>query len=73
MGPHMIVADDDRMEVDGPAAAAPPLHEDMEDEKLETVSDDDGEVIFDAVGTFNVILDTRLSSQHNAKSTWRWY
>jgi len=44
----MIVADDDGMEVDGPAAAAPPLHVDMEDEELEPVSDKDGEAIFDA-------------------------
>ena len=44
----MIVADDDGMEVDGPAAAAPPLHEDVEDEELEPVSDEDGEAIFDA-------------------------
>ena len=44
----MIVADDDGTEVDGPAPAAPPLHEDMEDEELELVSDEDGEAIFDA-------------------------
>ena len=44
----MIVADDDGMEVDGPAMAAPPLHEDVEDEELELVSDEDGEAIFDA-------------------------
>ena len=43
----MIVADDDGMKVDGPAAAAPPLHEDVEDEELEPVSDEDGEAIFD--------------------------
>ena len=48
VGPQMIVADDDGMEVDGPAAAAPPLHVDMEDEELEPVSDKDGEAIFDA-------------------------
>jgi len=42
------MADDDGMEVDGPAAAAPPLHEDMEDKDLELVSDEDGEAIFDA-------------------------
>jgi len=36
------------LEVDGPAAAAPPLHEDVEDEELEPVSDEDGEAIFDA-------------------------
>jgi len=46
--PQVIVADDDGMEVDGPAAAAPPLHEDMEDEELEPVSDKDGEAILDA-------------------------
>jgi len=45
--PQVIMADDDGMEVDGPAAASPPLHEDMEDEELESVSDEDGEVIFD--------------------------
>ena len=44
----MIVADDDDMEVDGPAAAVPLLHEDVEDEELEPVSDEDGEAIFDA-------------------------
>jgi len=44
----VIVADDDSMEVDGPAAAAPPLHEDVEDKELEPVSDEDGEAIFDA-------------------------
>jgi len=48
VGPHVIVADDDGMEVDGPAAVAPPLHEDVEDEELEPVSDEDGEAIFDA-------------------------
>ena len=46
--PQVIVADDDGMEVDGPAAAAPPMHEDVEDEELEPVSDEDGEAIFDA-------------------------
>jgi len=30
VGPQVIVADDDGMEVDGPAAVAPPLHEDVE-------------------------------------------
>jgi len=48
VGPQVIVADDDGMEVDGPAVAAPPLHEDMEDKELEPVSDEDGEAIFDA-------------------------
>jgi len=48
VGLQVIVADDDGMEVDGPAAAAPPLHEDMEDEELEPISDEDGEAIFDA-------------------------
>ena len=48
VGPQVIVADDDGMEVDGPAAATTPLHEDMEDEELELVSDEDGEAIFDA-------------------------
>jgi len=47
VGPQVIVADDDGMEVDGPAAAAPPLHEDVEDEELEPVSNEDGEAIFD--------------------------
>ena len=48
VGPHVIVADDDGMEVDGPATAAPPLHEDVEDEELQPVSNEDGEAIFDA-------------------------
>ena len=48
VGPQVIVADDDGMEVDGPAPAAPPLHEDVEDEELEPVSYEDGEAIFDA-------------------------
>jgi len=48
VGPQVIVADDDGMEVDGPATAAPPLHEDLEYEELEPVSDEDGEAIFDA-------------------------
>jgi len=48
VGPQVIVADDDGMEVDGPAVAAPPLHEDVADEELELVSDEDGEAIFDA-------------------------
>jgi len=48
VGPQVIVADDDGMEVDGPAAAAPPLHEDVEDEELQPVGDEDGEAIFDA-------------------------
>jgi len=48
VGPQVIVADDDGMEVGGPAMAAPPLHEDVEDEELEPVSDEDGEAIFDA-------------------------
>ena len=48
VGPQVIVADDDGMEVDGPAVAPPPLHEDVEDEELEPVSDKDGEAIFDA-------------------------
>ena len=48
VGPQVIVADDDGMEVDGPAAAAPPLLEDVEDEELEPVSDEDGEAIIDA-------------------------
>jgi len=43
VGPQVIVADDDGMEVEGPAAAAPPLHE-----ELEPVSNEDGEAIFDA-------------------------
>jgi len=48
VGPQVIVADDDGMEVDGPATAASFLHEDVEDEELEPVSDEDGEAIFDA-------------------------
>jgi len=48
VGPQVIMTDDDGMEVDAPAAAAPPLHEDVEDEELEPVSDEDGEAIFDA-------------------------
>jgi len=48
VGPQVIMADDDGMEVDGPAAASPLLHEDMEAKELEPVSDEDGEVIFDA-------------------------
>jgi len=48
VGPQVIVVDDDGMEVDGPAEAARPLHEDVENEELEPVSDEDGEAIFDA-------------------------
>ena len=48
VGPQVIVAEDDGTEEDGSVAAAPPLHEDVEDEDLEPVSDEDGEVIFDA-------------------------
>jgi len=48
VGPQVIVVDDDGMEVDEPPVAAPPLHEDVEDEELEPVSDEDGEAIFDA-------------------------
>jgi len=48
VGPQVIVTDDDGIEVDGLAAAAPPLHEDVEDEELDPVSDEDGEAIFDA-------------------------
>jgi len=48
VGPQVIMADDDGMEVDGSAMAAPPLDEDVEDEELEPVSDEDGEAIFDA-------------------------
>ena len=43
----MILADDDGIEVDGPATAAPPLHKYVEDEELEPVSDEDGEAILD--------------------------
>ena len=46
--PQVIVADDVGMEVDGPAATAPPLYEDVEDEELEPVSDEDREAFFDA-------------------------
>jgi len=48
VGPQVIVVDDDGMEVHGPAMTASPLHEDMEDEELEPVSNEDGEAIFDA-------------------------
>jgi len=48
VGPQVIMADDDGMEVDGPVTAAPPLHENVEDEELEPVNDEDGEAIFDA-------------------------
>ena len=48
VGPQVIMADDDGMEVDGPTAAAPPLHKDVEDKEQELVSDEDGEAIFDA-------------------------
>ena len=37
--------------VDGPAVAAPPLHEDVEHKELEPVSDEDGEVIFELIRT----------------------
>jgi hypothetical protein len=49
LGPQVIVAEDDGMEVDGLATAAPPQHEDVEDEELGPVSDEDGEVIFDEI------------------------
>jgi hypothetical protein len=42
------VADDDGMEASDPNAATPTEMEEDEDEKLEPVSDEDGEVIFDA-------------------------
>jgi len=48
VGSQVIMSEDDGMEVDGPATAAPPLHEDVEGEELESVSDEDGEAIFDA-------------------------
>ena len=48
VGTQVNVADDYGMEVDGQAVAAPLLHEDVEDEELEPVSDEDGEVIFHA-------------------------
>jgi len=48
VGPQVIVADDDGMEVDGLVVAAPPLHEDVEDEEFELVSNKDAEAIFDA-------------------------
>jgi len=44
----MIMSEDDCMEIDGPVVAAPPMHEDMEDEELKPVSDEDREAIFDA-------------------------
>jgi hypothetical protein len=50
LGPQVIVADDDGMEVDDPGVATPVMPEVMEDkdEELEPVSDEDGEAIFDA-------------------------
>jgi len=48
VGPQLIVANDDGVEVDGQAAAAPLLHEDVEDDELEPFSDEDGEAIFNA-------------------------
>ena len=48
VAPQVIVADDDGLEVDGQAVVAPLLHEDVEDEELEPVSDEDGEAIFNA-------------------------
>jgi hypothetical protein len=48
LGPQVIVAEDDRMEVDGPRVPAPAEVEEDEDEEVEPVSDEDGEAIFDA-------------------------
>jgi hypothetical protein len=46
----VIVADDNGMEADGPGVTAPAMAEveEDEDEELETVSDENGEAIFDA-------------------------
>ena len=48
LGPQVIVAEDDRKEVDGPRVPAPAEVEEDEDEEVEPVSDEDGEAIFDA-------------------------
>jgi hypothetical protein len=48
LGPQVIVAEDDGMEVDGPRVPAPVEVEEDEDEEFEPVSDKDGEAIFDA-------------------------
>ena len=48
LGPQVIVAEDDRMEVDGPRVPAPAEVEEDKDEEVEPVSDEDGEAIFDA-------------------------
>jgi hypothetical protein len=50
LGPQVIAAKDDGMEVDGPGVAAYVIPEVEEDkyEELELVSDEDGEAIFDA-------------------------
>jgi hypothetical protein len=50
LGPQVIVAKDDRMEVDGPGVTAPVMPEvkEDEDEELKPVSDEDGEAIVDA-------------------------
>jgi hypothetical protein len=48
LGPHVIVAEDDGMEVDGPRVPAPAEVEEDEDEEVEPISDEDGEAIFDA-------------------------
>jgi hypothetical protein len=48
LGPQVIVANDDGMEVGDPVATAPAKMEEDEDAELELVSDEDGEVTFDA-------------------------
>jgi hypothetical protein len=48
LGPQVIVAEDDGMEVDGPGVTAPAEVEEDEDEEVELVSDEDGEAVFDA-------------------------
>jgi rhamnose utilization protein RhaD (predicted bifunctional aldolase and dehydrogenase) len=49
LGPQVIVAEDDGMEVDGPGVLEPAkAAEDDEEEEVKPVSDEDGEAIFDA-------------------------
>jgi hypothetical protein len=48
LGPQVIVAEDDGMEVDGPRVPAPAEVEEDEDEELKPINDEDGEPIFDA-------------------------
>jgi hypothetical protein len=48
LGPQVIIAEDDGMEVDGPRVPAPAEVEEDEEEEFEPISDKDGEAIFDA-------------------------